>query len=304
MNIAEQAHKKISQLRDQLTEQHISCGEIQEGNYHYFVVLESDNDSLKLQVYFGKKGVKIVLQGNKECDLYRDADAIINGNMQLFEPEKSTKEPDTYIGIDESGKGDFFGPLVIAGFFTNQDISYQLLDLEIKDSKKLTDTKILQLAGELKRLPNTAYEVIKIFPEKYNQLYDKFGNLNRLLAWGHAKVIENLVIKTGSKTAISDKFGNESLILNALQKEGKQVALIQETKAERYLAVAAASILARAGFVNWLKDAEKTHGVILPKGASGSVDKAAKTIVEKNGKSFLYHVAKLHFKNAQKMLQV
>lgn len=216
-------------------------------------------------------------------------------NPEMFQP---------HLGIDESGKGDFFGPLVIAGVFVDGDLPHQLLELGVKDSKKIgSDKKALELADEIKDLVGPRWNVVAILPERYNELYVKFGNLNRLLAWGHAKVIENLLIRwPDCPRALSDKFANESLIKRALQENGKKIILQQRTKAESDIAVAAASIIARATFLDRLKFLGDKVGTPLPKGASALVKAAAKEIVKKSGAEALKTVSKFHFKTFQEVV--
>lgn len=203
-----------------------------------------------------------------------------------------------HMGIDESGKGDFFGPLVVAGVFVEGDLPRRLLDLGVKDSKQIgSDKKALDLADGIKDLIGPRWEVIAILPERYNQLHVQFRNLNRLLAWGHARVIENLLARwPNCPRALSDKFADESLILRALQERGKKIVMEQRTKAESDIAVAAASILARAAFLERLKSLGEKAGVILPKGASAQVKTAAREILKKSGKEMLAQVSKTHFK--------
>jgi len=211
-------------------------------------------------------------------------------NPEMFQP---------HLGIDESGKGDFFGPLVIAGVFVDGDLPRQLLDLGVKDSKQITsDQKALDLADAIKDLVTLdRCNVVVISPEKYNDLYVKFRNLNSLLAWGHATVIENLLTRWPKcPRALSDKFAHESLIQRALKEHGKKIILQQRTKAESDIAVAAASILARAGFLTRLKYLGERVGVTLPKGASAQVKAAAREIVAKSGPEALRSVCKFHFK--------
>jgi ribonuclease HIII len=216
-------------------------------------------------------------------------------NPEMFQP---------HLGIDESGKGDFFGPLVIAGVFVDGDLPHRLLELGVKDSKKIgSDRKALDLADEIKDLIGPRWNVVTILPEKYNELYIKFRNLNRLLAWGHAKVIENLLIRwPNCPRALSDKFANESLIQRALQEHGKKIILQQRTKAESDIAVAAASILARAGFLDRLKFLGDKVGTALPKGASAQVKAAAREIVRKSGADALKSVCKFHFKTYREVI--
>jgi ribonuclease HIII len=205
------------------------------------------------------------------------------------------------IGIDESGKGDYFGPLVIAAVFVDATTQGELKLMDVRDSKKLSDGRILEMAPDIKTI--CPHSVIAIGPKKYNELYTKIKNLNRLLAWGHAKALENLLDQgMNCERAISDQFGDERLILNALQEKGRRIVLEQRTKAESDVAVAAASILARAEFLLRLKRLSAEVGTTLPKGASPSVALAAKMIVKKHGRERLDSVAKLHFKTTQSIL--
>jgi ribonuclease HIII len=210
-----------------------------------------------------------------------------------------------HLGIDESGKGDFFGPLVIAGVFVDGDLPRRLLDLGVKDSKLITsDKKAHEMADAIKDcITLDRFNVIVLSPEKYNDLYVKFRNLNALLAWGHATVIENLLTRwPNCPRALSDKFAHESLIQRALKAHGQKIILQQRTKAESDIAVAAASILARAAFLdrlNWLGD---KVGVTLPKGASAQVKAAAKEIVKKSGPDRLKSVCKFHFKTYREVV--
>jgi ribonuclease HIII len=204
------------------------------------------------------------------------------------------------IGIDESGKGDYFGPLVIAAVFVDATTQGELKLMEVRDSKKISDGRILEMAPDIKTI--CPHSVIAIGPQKYNELYAKIKNLNRLLAWGHAKALENLLERVTCERAISDQFGNERLILNALQDKGRKIVLEQRPKAESDLAVAAASILARAEFLLRLKRLSGEVGTTLPKGASPAVELAARMIIKKHGQARLGDVAKLHFKTTQAVL--
>lgn len=200
----------------------------------------------------------------------------------------------THIGTDESGKGDFFGPLVIAGVMVDEKAAKIFLDAGIKDSKKVTDKKILTLEPLIKE--NSVYSVIAISNPKYNELYGKIKNLNRLLAWGHARVIENILTEQTCEYVLSDQFGDESLIKSALMEKGKTVRLEQMHRAESDIAVAAASILARAEFVHRIQKMETAFGVKFPKGCAPQVKVSAKEFIEKYGKDRLFEVCKTHFK--------
>ena len=201
---------------------------------------------------------------------------------------------DGHIGVDESGKGDFFGPLVVAACFVGPE---HLAELDgVKDSKKLTDPMSLRLASVIKRV--CPHSVISIGPAKYNELYAKFLNLNKLLAWGHARAIENVLEVRPCKLVISDQFADPSGLKRQLFEKGKQIELQSMVRAESDIAVAAASILARAEFLRRLKSLGEEFGVELPKGASAQVIDAGRRYVAKHGKDHLVNVAKMHFRTA------
>ena len=207
--------------------------------------------------------------------------------------------PDEYIGTDESGKGDYFGPLVIAGVYLAPANLEFLEKLNILESKRISDNRAITLAEDIKKVTHTS--VIVIGPEKYNELQARMKNLNRLLGWGHARAIENILELHDCPAAISDQFGDESIIRNSLMKKGREIKLYQTPKAERFLGVAAASVLARAAFLNYLKKLSDDFGMTFPKGASNLVDEAGRKFVQKFGAEKIKTVAKFHFKNTQKI---
>jgi ribonuclease HIII len=206
------------------------------------------------------------------------------------------------VGIDEAGKGDYFGPLVIAACYLGPTAFAALSNLEIKDSKKVSDNRAKSLASEIKK--HCPHSVVKINPAKYNELYEKFGNLNKLLAWGHSRALENVLAEINEpvELVISDKFAGEWRLEKALLSAGKTVQLVQMPKAEEYPAVACASILARATFLYALDDLSKEIGWKLHKGAGEPTDAIARGLYKEKGEAGLRSVAKLHFKNTQKVI--
>lgn len=204
------------------------------------------------------------------------------------------------IGIDESGKGDYFGPLVVAGAHITPDQEAQLRDLGVRDSKTLSDKRAGTLAAHIRAMCTTT--LVTIGPERYNSLYASLKNLNTLLAWGHARAIENLLETVTCEQVIADQFGNERFLNNALMQKGRTVKLIQKPRAEQEIAVAAASIVARAEFLHRLQDLSSRFAIALPKGASPHVITAGKAFVEQYDTATLGQVAKLHFRTTQKVL--
>jgi ribonuclease HIII len=206
-----------------------------------------------------------------------------------------------HIGTDESGKGDYFGPLVIAGFFLPDGQEGVLREFGVRDSKTLSDNRCREIAEILKG--GYAHAVVVIGPEKYNELYAKMRNLNKLLAWGHARAIENILAEVPCAKAVTDQFGDERFVLNALLKQGRTIELVQRTKGESDPAVAAASILARAEFLKRLHFLGKDWGVVLPKGAGPQVEAAAAALLKAHGLEVLDKTVKKHFKITGRVLK-
>ena len=203
-----------------------------------------------------------------------------------------------HAGIDESGKGDYFGPLVIAAVHLDGQAARDLLELGVADSKTIKgDTRIGKLAAEIRRRLPHQYSIVPIGPEAYNRLYAKIRNVNRLLAWGHARALENVLdLVPDCPRAISDQFGRAETVRRALMEKGRDIVLEQRPKAESDIAVAAASILARDEFVRRLDTLGKNIGMTLPKGASQAVIAAGRKVVADHGRDALGRLAKLHFK--------
>jgi ribonuclease HIII len=260
----------------------------------------------KLNVTVYQKGPKVLVQGKDTEDFVRFIlEPEILGEARLgYEEELEPEKFAPHFGIDESGKGDFFGPLVIAGVFTDAAIARKLMDAGIMDSKRITSAaRIRQLAAAIRATPGCAAEVVSIGPERYNEMHASFGNLNRLLAWGHARVIEKLsAARPDCPRALSDQFARPEVLQKALREKGLKIQLDQRTKAESDTAVAAASILARERFIDWLDQTSKACGVTLPPGASDAVVQAGRDFVARHGADALCKVAKLHFRTSSVVL--
>ncbi|EEF61410.1 ribonuclease HIII [Pedosphaera parvula] len=275
--------------------------ELREVPYARFAGAKKD-----LNVVFYESG-KLVLQGKGtqdfiefvlEPEILQEAKL---GYEEVLNPELLAPR----LGVDESGKGDFFGPLCVAGVYVNESVVRAWKEAGIRDSKNISsDKKIRELAELIRETPGCVTTVVPIGNEAYNRLYAKMRSVNTLLAWGHARVIENLMgrqqmMKPPPIRAISDQFAaSKDTVAKALMNLGRQVELVQRHKAEEDIAVAAASILARDEFVSRLGTLEKQYGMGFPKGASVLVDKAAKEFVSRYGSEELTKVAKMHFRTA------
>ena len=263
-------------------------------------------ESDKANVVFYESG-KLVVQGKGTGDFVEF----------LLEPEilqqaklgyETVLNPDLMlprIGVDESGKGDFFGPLCIAGVYVNATVIKAWQELGVRDSKTISsDKKIGELADKIRHTPGCVVNAVQIGNEAYNRLYTKMRSVNTLLAWGHARVIENLMglryrMDPPPVKAISDQFAaSKTVIEKALMNEGRSLQLVQRHKAEEDIAVAAASILARDEFVKGIARLEKQFSVKLPKGASAAVDATAKQFLEEHGVDELARISKMHFRTA------
>ena len=268
-----------------------------------YTIFFAQKDKLSVAVY--EKGPKILLQGKgieEFVQFYLEPEVL--GEAKLgYEEVHSPEMFEPHFGVDESGKGDFFGPLVIAGVYVDRGIARKFMDAGIQDSKRIgSDAKIRQLAESIRTTQGAIHEVITIGPAKYNELYEKFGNLNSLLGWGHARVIENLLgRRSDCPRALSDKFADARVIERALGERGRGIKLEQRTKAESDLAVAAASILAREAFIDWLDKRGRALGVKLSRGVSAAVKQAAKDLVAQSGPDVLREVAKVHFRTAHEI---
>ena len=227
--------------------------------------------------------------------------ALVTGYDDIRDPDASRP----HMGIDESGKGDFFGPMVIAAAYADAPLVEEFRRLNVRDSKTITsDRKAEEMAGEIRRLLGGRFALVAIGPRAYNRLYASMGSVNRILAWGHARAIENLLEKVpGCPRAVADQFGPERQIKQALLQHGRTIELVQRHKAESDPAVAAASILARAGFLDALRRLGEQLGVAIPKGASEQVKQAAAKIVADQGPAVLLDAAKCHFRTTDLVLE-
>ncbi len=264
----------------------------------------------QVTVVFYKSG-KLVVQGKGtqdfiqfflEPEVLKEAklgyDEILN--PKAFEP---------HIGVDESGKGDYFGPLVISAVFASKGAFPKFKELKVRDSKTISsDAKAIEIAKAIRGIRECTVMMISIGPEAYNRLHARMHNVNDILGWGHARAIENLLEridpqKTGKvcTRAISDQFGNKRIIERALMERGKGIELEQRHRAEEDLAVAAASIIARAEFILSLRRLSKKWGIVFPKGASTAVIEAGKEFIARHGHGVLGKVAKLHFQTTGKL---
>jgi ribonuclease HIII len=278
---------KLDLLKDKLKSKGFLFSESQTNK---FLQWRARKDGICIDTY---NTGRIVFQG-------READSFLANNDFWSDTKIFGEEARDLIGIDESGKGDYFGPLVIGAVLVRSRQWKDLAMMGIMDSKSLTDPRISHLSSQIKK--TCPHSLVVISPERYNQLYSKIRNLNRLLAWGHARALENILNHWEAERALSDQFGDKTFLQSALLKKGKKIELEQRPKAEKNLAVAAASIIARDEFVKRLKALGEAYNTVLPKGAGPKILRVGRDFVQYNGFQALSQVAKLHFKTTKELI--
>jgi ribonuclease HIII len=208
---------------------------------------------------------------------------------------------EAHIGVDEAGKGDYFGPLTVAAVYVTAESALDLIRWGIRDSKTISDATIAKLALKIReRCPNVTRILM---PPEYNAAYRRHQNLNRLLAEAHAEAIEALVEQTDCRQVVDDQFAAPHVLEDALAKQGVSVDLEQRTGGESDVAVAAASILARESFVAAVEDLRAKAEMAIPLGSSSPrVADVGRAIVRRWGSGALERIAKVHFKITERIL--
>jgi ribonuclease HIII len=252
----------------------------------------------------GEGAVVTYYESGKLVVAGKGADAFVDGRLGWEEDERPADETvrvtSRVIGTDEAGKGDYFGPLVTAAVLVGPEQVDSLVKAGVRDSKDLSDAAARAIAARVRRL--APHAVVAIGPPRYNELRKSNPNLNRLLAWTHARAAAEILETTEADEALADQFGAKGLLESAFAKQGVAIPLRQRPRAESHPAVAAASILARAVFLDRLERLGREVGRSLPKGAGPPVDLAARELVAEQGREVLGRVAKLHFKTTEKVL--
>ncbi len=287
-------------IKDLFGKNDIEAGPYSEINYGLQFPIVLNGKKGLIRIYESKKnGVRCDFSQIKDEESLTLVNELVQSgviNSEDREYKKTEKADDMeaeLIGTDESGKGDYFGPLVIAGVYADTEMKKKLRGLGAADSKTLSDMKIQKLAEEIVKV--CRYSVVTIRNRRYNEMYNNINNLNKLLAWGHARVIENLLEVVDCSNVLSDQFGSPELIKNALMERGRRVNLEQRPRAEENVVVAAASILARNEYVKAMNKLSEEYGMEFPKGGSSAVVEAAREFAATHGRDSLANVAKLHF---------
>ncbi len=223
-------------------------------------------------------------------------------------PSKGSKKGDpelafdvVTVGSDEAGKGDYFGPLVVAAVRAAPEDAAWLAELGVTDSKALSDDRARRLAGLIEE--RLDFEVVRLGPEDYNARHASCGNVNVLLGAMHAEALAALLTRNDDvEQVVVDRFGEEKHVATPLRARVPRLPrIIQVPRAERHPAVAAASVIARAAFLDGLAACSDDAGTDLHKGAGEPTDVAARRVFAIGGRELLAKVAKMHFKNTQRV---
>ncbi len=278
------------------------------GNYRPteipYTRIAADSENCRVALYTSGK---CVIQGKGAHDwvLYNLEPMVLEDARLGYDAVHTPEASQPHMGVDESGKGDFFGPLVIAAAFVNKPLAKAFAEKGVRDSKTITsDKKAEEMARDIRKMLGDRYALVTIGPRAYNRLYSKMRNVNSILAWGHARAIENLLEKVPDcPRAVSDQFGPKRQIEEALMKNGRSIELLQRPKAESDPAVAAASILARAAFLAALRKMGGEYDIEIPKGASDRVREVAVNLVKLKGSEVLLDTVKCHFRTTDAVLE-
>jgi ribonuclease HIII len=270
-----------------------------------YVIFQAQDGDTVITMY---ESGKIMFQGTT-ADVDSSMWLEMDGQSKKDSPEVKEKEKKYYycssIGSDEVGTGDYFGPIVVtASFVKNEDIPY-LEELGIKDSKKLTDEKILDIAPKVAK--KISYKSLILSNQEYNEKHGSNNNMNKIKAIMHNKVLYQMVQETKEKYdyIIVDEFARENRYYDYI-KDMKEIqrGITFMTKAEdKNLAVACSSVISRYIFLKEFDKLSDSLHIPLPKGAGPNVDVIGEEIVDKYGQDKLKEVAKLNFANTERILK-
>ena len=310
----------------ELTEdqQEILLGLMVNGNFRrrevpyslYSIEGDHFNATLYEKQKHGKR--KLCIQGSKAEDfvLFQLEPIVLGAATLGYEKELSPELFAPHAGSDESGKGDYFGPLVVCCAYTDETLSDEMAKLGVRDCKQMSDKAVLTTGAKLRALLGpSGYAVVKLGPAAYNRLYSKIKNINRMLAWAHGTAIEELLTKrqTCGRVVVDQFAPTEDTIRRALKERGKMAVVEQRHKAESDIAVAAASVIARELFLRSIADMTTevfgpppADGSPAPKVPAGSSDprvrELAEEMVRRNGATWLMNHCKAHFQTTDKVL--
>ena len=281
-----------------------------------YAIFQADEADTVITLYESGKAVFQGVSADVDANLWKETEKILNGTIINDNDDKKKKESkdidttDYYfvnsIGSDEVGTGDYFGPMIVtSSYVKKEDIAF-LEELGVKDSKKLTDEKILKVVPEImNKIPYKSYILTN---KEYNKLQDKGYNMNKIKAILHNKVLLDLMKRDNYivDMVVVDQFTPPRNYFSYLKNEDNVFRKITfTTKAEdKCLSVACSSMISRYLFIKEIDKMSKDLDMIIPKGAGVLVDEFGKKVVEKYGKDKLENIAKMNFKNTEKILNI
>ncbi|MCK9216382.1 MAG: ribonuclease HIII [Firmicutes bacterium] len=283
---------------DRLALNHYELKEIKNINYGTRYKFKKDDLLISFTIYYSsKKGISIVKDQNVNQPNFDD---LISFLCLSNNEKKLENRFNKWIGTDEAGKGDYFGPLVVAGFLIKKAEIEYFKSLGIKDSKRLSDKDVDELFILLNENFSERICFKTLLPYEYNKtIYDfkrKGQTLNDLLGILHSQVIIELYNKfEGIDGIITDQFTHQDKVFKLI-KNDVRASYVQRIGAESDIAVAAASVIARAVFLRELDAIGKEFNIVFPKGASDRVVNWALEFYKNYGENNLSKVAKIHFK--------
>lgn len=295
-------------------QQELLLGIMVNGNYRKrevpYSIYSIEGDGFNATLYQKEKHGrrKLSVQGSKAEDfvLFHLEPSVLGSASLGYEEILNPEAFSAHAGSDESGKGDYFGPLTVCCAYTDERLSKEIAALGVKDCKQMSDKQVLAAGAALRRLLGPqGYSVVKLSPAAYNRLYAKMQNINRMLAWAHATAIEELLSKRPDcPRVVVDQFAaSEAVISRALKPLGRKVAVEQRHKAESDIAVAAASVIARELFIREIAEMSEADAFSAPMGSSDPrVCEIAQEMVMKYGAVWLMNHCKAHFRTTDKVL--
>ena len=301
--------KASPNIQQKMIEHYSYCMREKKPPYSVFQAVEADT---VITLYESGKVMFQGISADIDANLWIDMEKHLNNRViDINNKDSKTKEKNkgmvflNTVGSDEVGTGDFYGPIVVTSTYVSKENIGFLSDLGVKDSKVVTDEKIIKIAPQImKRIPHCTYILTN---EMYNKVYSESYNMNRIKAVLHNKVLFDLMAKEEYPydKIVVDQFVYPKKYYEHIREEKNKVSHITfETKAEsRYMSVAASSIISRYIFLQEMDKLSKQYNINIPLGAGDQADIVGKELLKQYGKDIFSKIAKLNFKNIQKITE-
>ena len=279
-----------------------------------YAIFQADDGDTVVTLYQSGKAVFQGKDADLAADFWIETEKINSGKAIVSSSDEKKEKKElvrkiplnvSSVGSDEVGTGDFFGPIVVTATYVSKENVDFLLELGVKDSKKMSDEQIKKIVPKIiEKIPYNTYILTN---KQYNDMYDKDMNMNKMKAILHNKVLSNFANKKIYQYdyIVVDQFeSSKSYYFHLRDVPFKVYDITFLTKAEdQCLSVACASLISRYVFLKEMKKIEKSINMVIPKGASDVVNNVAMDIISKYGKTKLYEIAKMNFKNVEKIIK-